>query len=350
MKNTKKYKNLCVLFVFVLIFASVVLSASCGNSGYAPSKSLYEENDGGWYDSADYDAEYAPPERAMKELYADESYDIALTAAGSTGEVSAVSNLPANRKIIRDAYITMEVEDIEKSYDNILASLTKFGGYEAGRNMNASSTDYRYAATNTATLKIPAEKLDSFLKELKKEGEVKNQSISSADITEQYFDAQIRLTNLEKMLDKNYELFENAKKVDDQLRIFREINEITTEIEQLKGKLRRWNELVEYSTVTINLYRPYEAPVPEPEPREIKWNSLSLEDMGWFISSGFLGVVNVIFSVLQWIFITILVISPIAVPVAIVMVILIRRTQKKKKIIMQMQNNGAVNNNANINK
>ena len=342
MKNTKKYKNLCVLFVLVLIFASVVLSAGCGNKSSNDTIFGYiGENGGGFYDFANsYDAEYAPPQE-MKESYADEKgYEIALVAAGSTGgEVSAASNLPANRKIIRDAYITMEVEDIEKSYDNILASLAKFGGYEAGRNMNASSTDYRYAATNTATLKIPAEKLDSFLNELKKEGEIKNSSISSADITDQYFDAQIRLTNLEKMLDKNYELFENATKVDDQLKIFREINEITTEIEQLKGRLRRWNDLVEYSTVTLNLYRPYEAPVPEPEPRVLNWESISLDDMGWLISSGFLNVVSTIFRIIQLIIIAIAVISPIAIPVAIVVIILIRRTQKKKKQIMQMQNN-----------
>jgi len=248
--------------------------------------------------------------------------------SGSSG-----STLPADRKIIRDANITMEVEDVEAAYAGILARLSGLGGYEAHRNMHTNSNYYHggrlvYDPVVTATLKIPAGNLDIFLDGLKNAGEIIVSNISSSDITEQYFDAQIKLTTLEKTLENYYRFLEEAKDIDEQLRITRFINDTTREIEQLKGSLRRWDSLVDYSTVTLELYRPYEAPV---EPRVINWDSLSLEDIGWYISSGFLSVVNAIFSVIIWTLISIAVISPILIPVAILVVILVIRHKKKKR-------------------
>jgi len=282
----------------------------------------------GIYDMADYDyseqAEYENPAVENFMMLADDG--------------SAASALPADRKIIRDANITMEVEDVEISYDNMLRLLLTYGGYEATRDMRSNSNGY---PTVSATLKIPAQKLDSFLADIKKEGETISSNINSNDITDYYYDSKIRITTLEKTLENYYGFLENAKDVDEQLRVTRYINDITQEIEQLKGTIKRWDALVDYSTVILNLYRPYEAPVPESEPREINWNSLSLDDMGWFISSGFLSVCNAIFSVIQWIIIAVVTISPVVIPALIVLLILIHRHKKNKKIKNQQQENNS---------
>ena len=345
MKNTKKYKNLIILFALVLICTSLVLSAGCSNYGESfYSKASYDSARNEIYaDSADYEYGNYVNEAEMLDISGNTGYSYDMLAAG---DASAASVLPADRKIIRNANITMEVADVEQAYDNILALLKNFGGYEANREMQSDISryyDYRgYSTTPTvsATLKVPANKLDTFLTDIKKEGETIYSTISSNDITDQYFDSKIRITTLEKTLDNYYEFLENAKDVDEQLRVTRYINDITQEIEQLKGSIKRWDSLVDYSTVTLYLYKPYEAPIPEPEPRVINWNSLSLEDMGWLISSGFLGICNAIFNVIQWIIITILVISPIVIPAVIILVVLIRRHKKRK---LQPQNNNSNN-------
>jgi len=249
--------------------------------------------------------------------------------AGSYSMLSADGSTPsaqsAERKIIRDANITMEVEDVQQSYDDILAVIKGYNGYESGMNMG---TDYNGTPAITATLKIPADKLDSFMDYIKEQGNIKNSSISSSDITDQYYDSQTRLTNLEKTLDKYYEFLANAKTVDEQLKVTNYINDLTTQIEQLKGSLQRWDSQVNYSTVTLYLYRPYEAPKAE---RVIKWSSLSLNDMGWLISSGFVKVCNGIFSVVQWILIAVITALPVIIPVGIVLFFAIRHRKKKKK-------------------
>jgi len=346
MKNSKLF----VLCSVILIFT--ILLASCGNSG-AGYDSMYlksKSDNGGnyyeaemYYDNADYD--YGGYVYEMDSPPADESgYTFAKLAESSDGG-STVSTLPADRKIIRDAYVIMEVENVEKSYDNIYALMSNLGGYEAKREMQSDSSRYYdsrgYSSTPivSATLKIPAGKLDAFLAGLKGEGEVITSNISSADITDQYFDTQTRLETLNQTLENYRRFLENAVDVDEQLRVTRYINDITAEIEQLKGSIKRWDSLVEYSTVTLQLYRPYEAPIPEPEVREINWDSLTLDDMGWYISSGFLGVCNTIFSVLQWIAISIIVISPIAVPIAVILFVWLYVSKKNKKKREQEQNN-----------
>jgi len=347
MKNKRNYKNLILLLALGLI--CMILYTSC-NSGESVERGLnffgfsgnnapanpYADSGGAAYDySYDvYESDYAAA-KSLGMAYPDGEIFEFLAESGDSN-----SNLPANRKIIRDADITMEVEEVEQSYDNILALLGSFGGYEATRSM--SNNSYGYPVAN-ATLKIPAGKLDAFLAELKKEGEVISSYISSDDISDKYFDSTIRLETLEKELEKYYEFLENAKDVEEQLQVSRSISDITYQIEQLKGSIRRWDSLVDYSTVKINLYRKYEAPV---EPREIKWDSLSVEDMGWFISSGFLSVINAIFSMFQWILIIIAVISPILIPGLIVLFVLLHRHKKKKKQRqeMQMNNNSPVEN------
>ena len=334
-------KKIFILIALAIICAALLAGCSSaelfentsrnysGESGgnYAPQRPLQDSYDYDYgYDGYDY--EYA------NEMEADGGSSFALTSSGSAQ--------PAQRKIIRDANITMEVEDVDQSYENILANLVSLGGYEASRNMRGNSGGN--SPVVSATLKVPAAQLDNFLEDLKKQGEIISSNISSEDITDQYFDSQIKLTTLEKTLDNYYRFLEEANDMDEQLRITRFINDVTREIESLKGSLRRWDSLVDYSTLVLYLYRPYEAPVPV---REINWNSLSAGDMGWFISSGFLGVVNFIFSALQWIFIAIAVMSPIIIPVAVLVFFLVRRHKKNLEKYKKQYANQAANQAAN---
>ena len=317
----EKFGKLAYLFclsALALVFA--LLAAGCSSRDNRSFQS---------YDRAEKEDYFA-----MYEM----DYDYGMAAGGeasyemlATSKAMESANLPAARKIIRDADMTVESEGVEASYENILALLSGFGGYESGREMYSNSYGYPIIS---ATLKVPADKLDTFLAEIKKEGEVKSSSITSSDITDQYYDAKIRLETLEKTLENYYVFLENAADVDEQLEVTRYINDVTYSIEQLKGSIKRWDSLVEYSTVALYLYPINETPE---EPRVIEWNSLSLDDMGWFISSGFLGVCNAIFSVLQWIVISVVTLLPILLPLALVIFLLARR-HKKKKMQKQAQN------------
>ena len=75
----------------------------------------------------------------------------------------------------------------------------------------------------------------------------------------------------------------------------------------------------------------------------VQWNSLSFDDITKLSSNGFMTVINGIWSVLQWILIVIISISPLLIIAAIVIVIIIiivkRNKKKRSKQLINANNN-----------
>ncbi|MCL2814210.1 MAG: DUF4349 domain-containing protein [Oscillospiraceae bacterium] len=292
------------------------------------------------YDAESYGYNYAPSPAAE--------------APGGGDYFTFLSNLPPERKIIRDANLVMEVESAERVYDTILVNVAKFGGYEAARDMRSGSGNYM--AVN-ATLKIPSNNLDMFLNEIKKEGAVLTSTVSSSDITDEYFDSQTRLGTLEKTLAKYYEFLENAKDVDEQLKVARYISDITNEIEQIKGRVKRWDSLVDYSTVTLYLYRPADPepeettePATEPETTErvVEWSAISGDDMSFNIMQGIADTCSAILRIFQNLVTWLITASPVLIPLAVVLFLIIRYARKKIREKKNNKKSGDNNDNGNI--
>jgi len=377
----KNIKNLFILCLTLLIFAVLFIFTGCADSvDYNLTDELYDSNE----DYTISATTYAPAARADKqasayEKYAEADYNYAYAydnispeavaeapaaAAPSAPRTSGVgnyftylTNLPAERKIIRNANLVIEVESAETAYDNILLNVAKFGGYEASRDMRIGSNNYM--AVN-ATLKIPSNKLDMFLNEIKNEGIILSSTVSSSDVTDEYFDSMTRLETLEKTLAKYYEFLDNAKDVDEQLKVAQYINDITYQIEQIKGRLTRWDSLVEYSTITLYLYRPAdpepetttEEPTTEPETepettteRQIEWSIVSPDDMQYNILQGIVDTCSAILRVIQAFITWFISVSPVLIPVLIVLFLLYKYARKK---IREYKNNKKKNDIDNI--
>ena len=366
MKNLKKLFVSCFA---ILIFAILLLT---GCSDFEKSSYDYDNLEIAEYNyenAYEYDVgyTYAAADNIEAYILADADYDRyaydynnyaaaeapAVEAApaprvGGGDYFTYLSNLPPERKIIRDANIVMEVESAENSYEKILLNVAIHGGYEANRDMRMGSNNYMVV---NATLKIPSNKLDLFLNDIKDVGTVLSSTVSSADITDEYFDSKTRLETLEKILARYYEFLDAAKDVDEQLKVTGYINDVTYEIEKIKGRLQKWDSLVDYSTVTLYLYRPADEPTTEPttepvtEPettteRTVEWSVISADDMGYNIMQGIADTCSAIFRLIQG-FITWLITSlPVLIPIGIVLVFvivwikkLIRKHKSKKESI-----------------
>ena len=77
--------------------------------------------------------------------------------------------------------------------------------------------------------------MDEYLQAINESQDIKYININAEDITDSYFDTETRLENLEKSLEKYYQFLDEAKTVEDMLAIQTRIDEITTDIELLKG-------------------------------------------------------------------------------------------------------------------
>lgn len=254
------------------------------------------------------------------------------TGKTTSGNVPGQTTSPAAlaTKIIRNASLDIEAEDVVKAYDTLLQHATLNGGYEASRKVTTSGT---YTVLE-AKIKIKPEYLDDLLTFAGTTGKIINVQTSSQDITESYYDTQTRLATMESMLKKYNEFLTNAKTVQEALSVQSEINRLTTEIESLKGKLRYYDTMVAESTVTIVIRQTND---PVKIKKEIKWNALTWDDMVYLMQRGLMAVVNTLTGVLQWLSIALVAASPLIVIAVIVLIVLIRRRRRARAKAREQQ-------------
>ena len=342
----KKYlRMILAVFMLLALFLFMFTLYSCGSyENSAMDKSSMPMVEAQNYDyemKAEEEQSYYDYDLAMSadigntvsEEWDNESGALEYSAGNNGGNTAAPgtavsSQLPADRKIIRDAYLSLEADSVEEAYNALLANMSSLGGYESSRDMSGRDRSMYL----DATIKIPAAKLDEFLAAAKGICRVLASSITSSDITDQYFDSQTRLTTLEKTLGKYYEFLDGATRITDQLEISRQISDVTYEIESLKGRMRKWDSLVEYSTVSINIRCTPETYI---EQREISWNSLSFDDVKYLAANGFVSISSAIVSAIQWLLIAVIALSPVIIPVGVILFIVIRINIKRKKEMLK---------------
>jgi hypothetical protein len=106
-------------------------------------------------------------------------------------------------------------------------------------------------SSNSITIKVPSEKFQEAIAEVEKLGEVTRKDIKGSDVTEEMRDLNIRLKNAEEVRDRLTNLLDKAEKVEDILKIEKELERITETIELLKGKISYLQNKIAFSTLTV---------------------------------------------------------------------------------------------------
>ena len=289
----KKGRNTAFL-AFALVL--VLMLAACGSGGgsgaggqTSASPGVYDEAD---YERNDYGAGFYPREEPASE-------------DGGAGETA----LPEERKIIRNASLEIMAQDASGLYRSIVNYGTGLGGYE----YSYSISNYEAFSVINAVFKVPPEKLSSFVNFIGENGNVVNSNMHSEDITDSYFDAQTRLETKRKSLEQYYALLMNASNVEQIVTIQRVIDGITEDIESLEGRLKVWNSQVSMSTVSMYIRQDND---PLQIRKEISWNTLSADDMGYLMKRGFFAITNTLMSVLQWLVVILIGYSPLWIIIA----------------------------------
>jgi Domain of unknown function (DUF4349)/Putative zinc-finger len=157
----------------------------------------------------------------------------------------------ANRKLIRNA--TVEVEIV--SFDNTVQKITAFANEEHGY---VATTDSEKQANGKLrgriVVKVLPENLDRFLQKIRSLGELKNQTLGTEDVTKAYFDTDARLKNAHAMEQRLIDMLKTKTgKVSDLLQVEKELGRVREEIEKMQGELKYWDSQVQFATVTISL-------------------------------------------------------------------------------------------------
>jgi anti-sigma factor RsiW len=157
----------------------------------------------------------------------------------------------ANRKLIRNATVELEIV----SFDNAVQKITAFANEEHGY---VATTDSEKQANGKLkgqiVVKVLPENLDRFLQRIRGLGELKNQTLGTEDVTKAYFDTDARLKNAHVMEQRLIEMLKTKTgKVSDLLQVEKELGRVREEIEKMQGELKYWDSQVQFATVTISL-------------------------------------------------------------------------------------------------
>jgi hypothetical protein len=103
-------------------------------------------------------------------------------------------------------------------------------------------------------IRVPADKLDEALTEIKKDViDIQSENRSGQDITNIYIDLQAQLKAKQAAEAQLLEIMEQATRAEDVLAVYLQVQQVQTEIEQLKGQIQYYDEAVATSSISVRL-------------------------------------------------------------------------------------------------
>jgi len=232
-------KKLSLILVAILIIAAL---SGCGASN--DNANLSKISPTPMVDMQSYDS-------AQSEVFYEE--EVKTIAPSSVLESS-------NAKLIFTAHMELETLNFDSAVASLQSLVESMDGYIQDTSLNGYGT-YRYA---TYTVRIPSANFADFCNQAGEECNRLSFSSSSENISEAYYDLESRLKTQKTKLERLQDLLSKAENMEDIITLESAISETELAIESYSGSLRRYDALVDYSTVYISLSEIYKLSSVEP--------------------------------------------------------------------------------------
>lgn len=247
------------------------------------------------------------------------------TASESLADSSKTnSNLPQGQKLVRKLWVDAETEDLDSLLVDLETAISQAGGYvEARQVYHGSANASRRYRNADMTLRIPADKVDAFLKGICGMSNIISSRETVDDITLTYVATQSRITALETEQAQLLELLSKAENMSDLLKIKSQLTEVRAELESITSKLLVYDNQVNYGTIYLNISEVKE--YTDTQEPETPWQR---------ISSGFMTNLKDLGNGIVEVFIWFIASLPYLIPLGLVttlVVILIKKKAKKSK-------------------
>lgn len=165
---------------------------------------------------------------------------------------NAGTNAPT--MLIRTGHAFIEVEKVDPAVLKIRQLAVQVGGYITNSSISGGRDQIRQA---TLELKIPAAQFDQAVGSLSTIGKVESVTSNAQDIGEEFVDVTARVTNARRLEERLISLLANRTgRLDDVLRVERELARVREEIERYEGRLRYLTSRVAMSTLSITVHEP----------------------------------------------------------------------------------------------
>ena len=254
--------------VLLVTLSSLVLTA-CGSSGSAHKgagtavNTAYSSNNFGFTDYA--------AEEAVYEDYAEA--DAMAAEAPESPEAGEVAD--TSRKLITTVNLIAETETFDEMVPFVETKVKDLGGYIESSSVYNGSTYGSGSRSASITARIPADRLDEFVGSVEGNSNITSKNLSVEDVTLKYVDIDSRKKALKTEEQRLLEILDSAESVEDLIAVEERLSEVRYEIESIESQLRTYDNLIDYSTVYLDI-------------EEVKaYTPVEKEGVGARISKGF---------------------------------------------------------------
>lgn len=174
----------------------------------------------------------------------------------TVGTDTEITDIKTDAKIIRNVAIDGETMDFDAANESVKKQMNDVGGYIENSEIKGGeslSNGRKTAKHATYVLRIPADKLDSFLEKTEGLLNITSSTETTTDVTLEYYDIEARLKTLESKRAALEAMLEQAKTLDEIRVIQDDLYEVIADIEAYQSQLNVYDSKVNYSTVTLSI-------------------------------------------------------------------------------------------------
>jgi hypothetical protein len=164
-----------------------------------------------------------------------------------------------DRKIIRNAELTMEVASTTDTQHRIVSIAETHGGFvvTSETKQRESGEPAKRTLDIKLVVRVPENQFGASLDEIRGlSNNLTEEKVTGQDVTEEFIDLEARIKTQRALETQFLQIMKQTGKITDALEVQREIADVRTEIEKLEGRKRFLENRSSLSTITINLTTP----------------------------------------------------------------------------------------------
>ena len=178
------------------------------------------------------------------------------SVANTSDKAITAGDIYAGRKIIRNYDISLNTDNFDNDMEYIKSRISELGGYVLSSNVYGSKPEAYGDAGRTVemTVRIPAQKAGEFVGGVEALGQLNYVRDYTDDVTDAYYDTDTRLAVLKEQLERLRAIMVETDNLGDVIQLEDRISQVMLEIESLTGTLKRYDALIDYTTVSLYIY------------------------------------------------------------------------------------------------